>query len=336
MIRRRPQTAGSLAFIDVMACGLGAVLLLFVLLDFSPQPEIAPRDTVTDITDNSKFDMLTAENKSLELSLRDLSAEASELRAEIAANIISSIETKSIIPNVPLPIETPPAAKVQAYNGDLLGLQIKGSRILILLDTSASMSEERLIDVLVGVADESGNLRSNGPKWARAKRIAEWIISNGPDSSEYVLATYSDTTQLATGNWLPKAEILSELDIALAKIVPDGSTNLEAALEFTIQNLNGFDSVFVITDGLPTKANGRTRLLNTTSCGVGIPGRSNNVTGECRVALFNSSIKVFESLSSVVNIVLLPLEGDPLAAQLYWSWAASKRGRLFSPEVNWP
>jgi len=54
------------------------------------------------------------------------------------------------------------------------------------------------------------------------------------------------------------------------------------------------------------------------------------------VALFNSSIKVFESLSSVVNIVLLPLEGDPLAAQLYWSWAASKRGRLFSPEVNWP
>ena len=65
MIRRREQSNSSLAFIDVMACGLGAVLLLFVLLDFE-EVLITSEPQLVDVTDNTQFDLMVSENSRIQ------------------------------------------------------------------------------------------------------------------------------------------------------------------------------------------------------------------------------------------------------------------------------
>ena len=50
MQQKRETNISTLAFIDVMACGLGAVILLFFILDFDeePIPQIIKESTVDD------------------------------------------------------------------------------------------------------------------------------------------------------------------------------------------------------------------------------------------------------------------------------------------------
>ena len=40
MRKRRSINSSSLSFLDIMACGLGAVILLFFIIDFQETPEI--------------------------------------------------------------------------------------------------------------------------------------------------------------------------------------------------------------------------------------------------------------------------------------------------------
>jgi len=37
-----------------------------------------------------------------------------------------------------------------------------------------------------------------------------------------------------------------------------------------------------------------------------------------------------------VNIILYPMEGDPLAADAYWRLAKKTKGAFFCPSRNWP
>jgi hypothetical protein len=37
-----------------------------------------------------------------------------------------------------------------------------------------------------------------------------------------------------------------------------------------------------------------------------------------------------------VNIILYPMEGDPMAADAYWRLAKNTRGSFFCPAKDWP
>ena len=37
-----------------------------------------------------------------------------------------------------------------------------------------------------------------------------------------------------------------------------------------------------------------------------------------------------------VNVILFPMEGDPMAASMYWRVAVRSRGSFFSPSEDWP
>jgi hypothetical protein len=37
-----------------------------------------------------------------------------------------------------------------------------------------------------------------------------------------------------------------------------------------------------------------------------------------------------------VNVILLPIEGDPQASPEFWNWTASTGGLLISPAESWP
>jgi hypothetical protein len=37
-----------------------------------------------------------------------------------------------------------------------------------------------------------------------------------------------------------------------------------------------------------------------------------------------------------VNVILFPMEGDPMAASLYWKLAEATAGAFLSPSKDWP
>ena len=81
------------------------------------------------------------------------------------------------------------------------------------------------------------------------------------------------------------------------------------------------DNIVLITDGLPTQ--GRVK-----------PGTA-TVTANQRLELFNKATGALPD-GVPVNTILLPMEGDPMAASLYWKLAEATAGAFLSPSKDWP
>ena len=92
----------------------------------------------------------------------------------------------------------------------------------------------------------------------------------------------------------------------------------------------------MITDGLPTKGESQYRSLNPFSSCSSLTGNAQTISGECRVKLFQQTINESGKRGVQVDVILLPLEGDPDAVNQYWIWAATTGGLLISPASNWP
>ena len=81
------------------------------------------------------------------------------------------------------------------------------------------------------------------------------------------------------------------------------------------------DNIFLLIDSLPTMGERR---------GVG-----KNVSGAKRLRYARSALKSL-SVRSPVNVILFPMEGDPMAASFYWRMAVNSKGSFFSPSEDWP
>ena len=87
---------------------------------------------------------------------------------------------------------------------------------------------------------------------------------------------------------------------------------------------------------MPTTGESNYAHLNPFSGCSSLLGNSKSISGECRVKLFRQTIKDASLGGVKINIILLPIEGDPDAVNEYWSWAAGTGGLVISPAVNWP
>jgi hypothetical protein len=81
------------------------------------------------------------------------------------------------------------------------------------------------------------------------------------------------------------------------------------------------DNIFLLTDSLPTM-------------GAKQPW-GKRVSGKKRLSLFNEAARRLPSRIPV-NIILYPMEGDPVAADAYWRLAKDTRGSFFCPAKDWP
>jgi len=59
------------------------------------------------------------------------------------------------------------------------------------------------------------------------------------------------------------------------------------------------------------------------------------VTGAQRSRFFSQAIQEIPR-GIPVNIILAPMEGDPLAAASFWQLAAATQGSFMSPSKDWP
>ena len=216
----------------------------------------------------------------------------------------------------------------------LVGLKVTGAKIVILLDRSASMTARDLVKIVQYKAGPAA-ARQSAEKWVNALNAVWWMIARAPKQSQIHIASFSTSPKFHTTNWVRATDsvALGAVKTEMATLVPEGSTNLEAAVDAAIKT--GADSIYIITDGLPTAAPGGQTLFGLDGCGSKWFKRK-QVTGECRVSLFQRTVAAAAGKPVRISVVLMPLEGDPDAAPLFSKWALSKGGVLLSAARNWP
>jgi hypothetical protein len=345
----------SLSFLDIMACGFGAVTLLFLILKHDASTSV--QNGATDMRAEARLlaediregqrervklrnslelldsDILTAEGMSrrvleeLDIRKKELSIQESpDNKIALLRRQIDEMETKTAQLR-----EDDRGNDTRSFIGSgerqyLTGLKLGGQRVLILLDVSASMLDESIINI-VRRRNMSDAVRRGSAKWQRAVRTVEWLVSQLPANSRYQIYTFNTiATPLSAGSmgkWQDAADAAS-LDAAikhLQNIAPEGGTSLynafDAARGFSLRP----DNIFLLTDGLPTQGQK--------------PPRRNTVSGKIRGDLFNEALTVLPR-GIPVNIILFPMEGDPAAAALFWRLALSTHGAFLSPAKDWP
>lgn len=350
---RRPTSTLSLSFLDIMACGFGAATLLFLLLKHEevsrmPAPASASGSEVNllvaDLREGERelatlrnalaaveeevrearglARRLLSERPEPERSVQaDPEPELAALREEIAQLERKTEELRSA--------DTGAASLRIGGQGDrqyLTGLKLGGARVLILVDASASMLDETIVEVIRRrIRDDASKLEA--PKWRRATRTAAWLVAHLPRASKFQLYAFDTqarpTTANSAGTWLPGGDrTAAEAAVrGLRAIPPSGGTSLVNAFA-TARAMNPPpDNLILITDGLPTQ--GRK------------PPRDNTVSPQRREQLFREALDALPA-GVPVNVILLPMEGDPAAASLFWQLAVATKGSFLSPARDWP
>jgi hypothetical protein len=352
MIKNRRITAFSLSFLDIMACGFGAVTLLFLILRHSVVEEVQPDPRLAAEVVMLKEDVKDAQEKRADLlnSIEDLELELVKAQGLSKRFLTDLVELEESIQSDPeeridmlrrqveeLERETSKLEevefgdKVRQFLGEgnrqyLTGLMLGGERVMILVDGSASMLADTVVNA-VRRRNMEPEKRVDSPKWQWTMRTVEWLLAQLPPSSRFQVYIFNTEAFPALaeseGEWLDAADSLQleEAVEGLKNYAPEGGTSLENA----ITSLRDFeempDNLFLLTDGLPTQ-------------GKSPPGAA-MVSGEQRRRNFLSAVGQLP-VGIPVNTILFPMEGDPEAAAMFWQFAMSTQGAFIAPSRDWP
>ena len=360
--KKRAFTTFNLSFLDVMSCGFGAVVLVFLIMNHSieQQSQDLNQNLLSEVTmmeedikDGeeglvrlrnvlSEVDMQMAEAKGLatritqdmdnyEALIADLKRDGYTERSDIESlkAEIQSLEQEVKKLRESSQQESGTSARTFVGEGNrqyLTGLNLGGRNIVILLDTSASMLADKLVQI-IRLRNMGESVQRNADKWTRTFNTVDWLTAQLPVASKYQVITFNTTAKAilpgTDGKWLEVADQpqLEKVSTQLRKIVPSGGTSLENAF-IALQQLSPTpDNIFLITDGLPTQ-------------GV-TPPRGSKVSGQERQKLYRQAIRQLPG-NVPVNIILAPMEGDPMAASELWQLAQVSKGSLLSPSRDWP
>jgi len=362
-VQRRPVSPFSLSFLDIMFCGFGAVVLLVLILNADTvqarnarfadlRGEVIQRESQLIVArerlaaDAERLVTMTRARHGRDRTAAGLQAEIAQLAAELAglqrdtasrreriaalrsrlAAIESELETARAQATAPAQ-----GRQVHAFRGDgdrqyLSGLKLGGRRILILLDASASMLDESVVNV-IRLRHMNAQVRRGAPKWQRAVATVEWLVSQLPVDSQFQLYTFDTSARAAAPGtmqrWLAAAN-RDDIDASIAglheTLAADG-TSLENAFRTALELTPRPDNILLVTDGLPTQ--GRRAPQAAT------------VSSDQRLDHFARAVKLLPA-GIPVNTILLPMEGDAYAAAAYWQLAVQTRGAFITPARDWP
>jgi len=364
MAKRRQANVFSLSFLDVMSCGFGAVILIYIVINHAAEATsqevnaqllaeitrieemindeskqmVVLRNSVTEQSNeivNSQdmatrlIEMIqrleqevaiiesTGANQeqtieSLKSELKELEAEAANLERSVSADESAGSSLRSLVG--------------QGDRQYLTGMKVGGQHILILVDSSASMLDKSIVNVIRRRnLPEDQKLQS--AKWQRAIDTVEWLLANLPKEANFQVVTFNTSARTAVSGtdkvWLRAIE-RNDTDAAinsLRQTIPKGGTSLHHPFTFASELSPQPDNIFLIVDSLPTM-------------GLEQP-KHTVIDSRDRVELFTESIELLP-FGGPVNIILFPMEGDPIAAPSYWRLAQITGGSFLSPPEDWP
>jgi hypothetical protein len=360
--KKRNFTTFNLSFLDIMSCGFGAVVLVFLIIDHSIKTEskdlnrdllaevsmleedvrdgeaglVKLRNTLSDVDlqmveAQGRATRITDEIDNYEALIADLRRDGFTERTDIEALKAEIRSLEEEVKKLRESAEKESGSSARTFIGDgnrqyLTGINLGGRNIVILLDISSSMLADKLVNI-IRLRNMDPAIQRKADKWSRALATVDWLTAQLPVGSKYQLITFNTKAAPAlkdtAGKWLEVANQaqLEELSGELRKITPSGGTSLENAF-MALQDLSPLpDNIFLITDGLPTQGSGGPR--------------GSKISGNDRQRLYRQAVKRLPR-NVPVNIILAPLEGDPMAASEFWQLAQVSQGSFLSPSRDWP
>ncbi len=363
MARRRVNVF-SLAFLDAMTCGLGAVILLYMVINASVglRTEELSHNLEAEV-DKLEREVLEGQANLVELrnskrqldqrsvTARGLSRRLIEVLEAISVELatyedstlaqkehlnrlktdLKSLEEEAKRLAASVPVEETPGDKIRTFVGDgdrqyLTGLKVGGERIFILVDTSASMLDQTIVNIILR-RNLPDTRKIRAEKWQQAVATVDWLTTQLPRRANFQIYTFDDDARPllpgTRGKWLDGGdrEVLEKAIAALRTTVPDGGTSLYHGFAALADMRPAPDNVILLIDSLPTR-------------GAAEP-KKRTVSGKDRVKHFNRAIRELPS-GVPVNVILYPMEGDPLAASIYWKLAIATQGSFMTPAKDWP
>jgi len=345
--KRRSFQTFSLSFLDVMSCGFGAVVLIFLLLDHSSKKIELEREedhllTVADL--EALIAEVDAQVKMLEIELQARKDDAEEqtrsmleflnairaLEEKLAQNEARQRQVEERIRRLQESLAKQPepqddsATDIEKARQQFSGLDLSGNRLLILLDRSASMLDDNVVDIILRRLGNEKS-RQEAPKWQRALNILDWVqtqLAPTTHFSIYLFNTRAVASMEDQAGWVRfnQGELFEQMVNEAKKFTPAEGTNLLRAF-LSLRELDPQpDSILLITDSLPTQ---------------GSRASKGKVSGAERLKYFNQAVRVLPK-GVAVNTILLPMEGDPMASPSYWNLARVTRGSFITPSSDWP
>ena len=363
-MKRKNLNVFSLSFLDIITCGLGAIILLFVLVNAK---SAARRDTVTadlraevdrieDQVLDGKKQLIRSRNvlektlaelvktqglsrqvietfkdKKVELADSDKDTLASKTHVNKLKADLKSLEEDVKRLRAGAKARDELGSKLRPFPGHgdrqyLTDLKMGGRRIFILVDSSASMLAETIVGVI-----RRRNLgiqeKLKSPKWRQTVKTIEWLTTQLPSTSKFQVYTFNESAGpliAGTNGTWLNAGEVDKLNQTVARM-------RKLVPQKGTSLLNAFNA---ISEMKPAPDNIFLLSDSLPTMGAKKPW-GKRVSGKKRLRLFNAAIRRLPSRVPV-NIILYPMEGDPFAASAFWKLAKDTRGSFFCPSKDWP
>lgn len=362
--RRRQFEVFSMAFLDCMSCGFGAVILFFMIInsqvrettDKDPSKLMAETKKIeVEILDSRKnlvlakntMEKLETETDTAEGQIAQIIALIEELREELSKYDAETLATIDRVEQLQVDIELlteevtrllamaaeseAEGNKLREFKGEgdrqyLTGLRLGGQRTLILVDRSASMLDDTIVNIIrrrnMSVAE-----RLRSVKWRQVVASVDWLTAQFQPGSKFQIYMFNNTAEPvirgSDGVWLD-ADDGTQLDEAvriLRRTVPKNGTNMRAAYAVASSLTPRPDNIILLADGLPTMDEATTSRRT--------------ISGRERYSMHYRALRELPA-GVPVNIFLYPLEGDFEAPILYWILAFRSGGSFISVSRDWP
>ncbi len=363
--RRRSVEVFSLSFLDCICCGFGAVILFYTIISaqsglirrdntsnlraeverLEEQVLEGTRNLVIlrNTLEKTKSDRASAAAKSTRLI-----AELKAQRIQMSAYDETSLARRERIEKLKADIRAleegtrrleagaidrgPPGQDIKAFRnvgGDrryITGIKVRGKRTLILLDRSASMLHQDVVNVIL-LRNQDDAKKRRASKWRRAVDTVNWIVAQLPPDAQFQIYAFNTRAEAVlartAGKWQDANDpLLRSKNIeALSALVPADGTSLINAFA-SVKTLSPLpDQIILITDGLPTQGKSA--------------GFRKYIDAGARARLFDDAVGALPD-KVPVDVILLPMHGDLPAAHRFWQLTRFTRGTLMMPAKDWP
>jgi hypothetical protein len=361
--RSREINVFSMSFLDAITAGFGAVVLLFMLV--SQNALLDSRSVVDNLEAEARrwelrvltgqrnlvqikeqlqnqlqqWTALLAVRENLTSEIQDTQArlatltEDSEARREaierLRAELAELDKQSQELAAVSEPSDD--GTRLRSFQGEgnrqyLTGLRMGGRNVAILVDTSTSMLDRTLVNVLRR-RNMSEEQQRRAPKWQQVVNTVDWLTTQiAPGTNVQIIGFSDKATWLipgSEGKWVTLNDG-TELDAPVAALRashPQGGTSLHAGFNALKQLDPKPDNIYLLVDGLPTMGD-----VTPTRAGV---------NAEDRLDHFNRAVRQLP-VGVPINVLLFAMEGDPQAAPAYWLLSLRTGGSLMAPSEDWP
>src|SRR5882724_2123765 len=237
--RRRTTEVFTLAFLDTLCCAFGAVILFYTIVSAqSGVVRLRQTDLLSSEVSRLQEEVLAGERNLVVLrdtqqKTRNQTASATRETNRIVTDLesrreqLSSYDAETLARRAHIeklkadirsleesdkrleagsleraPLGQEVSGRAAAERRYITGLTLRGKRILILLDISASMLHQDLVSILRLRNQDDAHKRA-AAKWRRAVAIVDWLMVQVPAASSYQVLTFNTQAQpLVPGGWL--------------------------------------------------------------------------------------------------------------------------------------